>query len=394
MKKFNLKSIAILSFCVLFFSGYGFAQGSSEVEAKGIGVSRNDALQDAMRNAVSQAVGVTLTSETSVENFMVIQDAINTRAEGYIESYDVLSEGRIDEMIEIAIRAKVSLSPLKADINTLANSLGGIRFLVMYDDRNIDENEVEYYENAVERINEFLSSRRYRYIERNRFEELKKEARGIYQDSPTNDESYVQHLGMMADAQFIILIRKINIQTRSGGYVSTDSKTSIEINAYDNCTAEGLGTIVMESDWNSSRQAQVSVIEGINDAVQNDFERLLSVFVSYIGDWVNNGTPYELRFYSSGTFRDFRELRRKITEDTNFGGQIEIVAFNNYTKLNITFRERPDNLAYRILDYADEVPNFKDKLLDVKFIYGRQINFAPQDTFVPELQFYDGSETQ
>ncbi len=390
MKNDIIKSLSILLFVFTVFLNCGYAQNTEEVEAKGIGIGRADALQDAMRNAVSQAAGVTLTSQTQVENFMVIQDAINTRAEGYIESYDVINEGRIDDMTEITIKAKVSLNPLKADINTLANSLGGIRFLVMYDDRDIPEEEVEYYESAVDRVNEFLSARRYRYIERNRFEQLKQEARGIYQDSPTNDESYVQHLGMMADAQFIILIRKINVQSRSGGYVSTDSKTTIEVNAYDNCTAEGLGTIVMESDWISSRQPQTSINEGVNEAVKKDFERLLSVFVSYIGDWVNNGTPYELRFYSSGTFRDFRELRRKIINDPNFGGQIEIVAFNNYTKLNITFRERPDNLAYLILDYADEVPNFKDKLLDVKFIFGRQINFAPQNTFVPELEPFQG----
>ena len=382
----NKVLIMAVIMCFVALPAESYAQKSTEVEAKGMGITRNDALQDAMRNAISQAVGVALTSQTRVEDFIVIQDAINTRAEGYIESYNVLNEGRVGDMTEITIRAKVSLSPLEADINLLANSLGGIRFLVMYDDRNIPEEEKEYYEHAVERINEFLSSRRYRYIERRRFEEIKREALGIYQDTPTNDESYVQYLGMMANAQFIINIRKINIQSRSGGYVSTDAKTTIEVQAFDNCTAEGLGTIVMESDWISSRQPRTSIIDGVNMAVQNDFERLLGTFTSYISGWVNNGTPFELRFYSSGTFRDFRELRRKIINDPNFGGQIEIVAFNNYTKLNITFRDRPDDLAYRILDYADEVPNFRDRLLDVKLIYGRQINFAPQNTFVPELE--------
>ncbi len=385
--------INVITFAFLLLSCFGsnvYSQRSSEVEAKGLGITRQDALSDAMRNAIGQAVGVALTSQTRVEDFIVIQDAINTRAEGYIESYNVIREGKVGSMTEIVIKAKVSLDPLRADINLLANSLGGIRFLVMYDDRNLSAEEIEYYEHAVERINEFLSSKRYRYIERKRFEELKREALGIFQNSPTNDESYVQYLGMMANAQFIINVRKVGVQSRSGGYVSTDAKVTVEVQAYDNCTAEGLGTIVMESDWMSSRVPKNATMDGLNKAIQGNLDRLLSTFTSYISSWVNNGTPFELRFYSTGTFRDFRDLRKKLVEDPNFGGQIEVVSFNNYTKLIITFRDRPDDLAYRILDYADEVPGFRDKNLDVKLIYGRQINFAPQNTFVPELQHFQG----
>lgn len=387
-----LKKIGCLVVWVLFLVPV-MGQGSTEVEVKGIGVNRSDALQDAMRNAVGEAIGVALVSETRVENFMVIQDAINTRSQGYIESYTVVRETPMRDNFEIVIRARVSLSPLKADIGLLAQSVGGIRFLVMYDDRHLSDEEKVLYEHAAERINEHLASRRYRYIDRRRFDQLKREALGIYQDSETNQETYVQRLGMMADAQFIIFINRINVQSRSEAFdTRTSSKVSVEVRAYDNCTAEGLGTIVLESDWKSAREAQATILTGIGEAISSDFDRLLGVFTGYIGDWINNGTPFELRFYSSGTFRDFRDLRRKIVNDPNFGGQIEVVAFNNYTKLNVTFRDRADDLAYRILDYADELPNFRDKLLDVKFIYGRQINFAPTHVEVPEMQLIRSGE--
>lgn len=387
-----LKKIGCLVVWVLFLVPV-MGQGSTEVEVKGIGVNRSDALQDAMRNAVGEAIGVALVSETRVENFMVIQDAINTRSQGYIESYTVVRETPMRDNFEIVIRARVSLSPLKADIGLLAQSVGGIRFLVMYDDRHLSDDEKVLYEHAAERINEHLASRRYRYIDRRRFDQLKREALGIYQDSETNQETYVQRLGMMADAQFIIFINRINVQSRSEAFdTRTSSKVSVEVRAYDNCTAEGLGTIVLESDWKSAREAQATILTGIGEAISSDFDRLLGVFTGYIGDWINNGTPFELRFYSSGTFRDFRDLRRKIVNDPNFGGQIEVVAFNNYTKLNVTFRDRADDLAYRILDYADELPNFRDKLLDVKFIYGRQINFAPTHLEVPEMQLIRSGE--
>lgn len=358
-----------------------------EVEAKGVGLNREDALQDALRNAVGQAAGVAISSETSMENFMVIRDAVSAKTEGYVASYNVIKETPFPDRYEISIQAKVSLNPLKADMQLLSKAIGGVRFLVMYDTRKVKAEEKPYYDYAVERINEFLAERKYRYIEKVRSAALLKEAEGIYQNSETNQETYIQHIGMKADAQFIILISNISTSSRSEAFdTRTASKIVIEAKAYDNCTAEGLGTIALESDWKSGSDQKSTMYEGIKEGVNKGITKLLYLFNSYIGGWVNNGTPFELRFYSIGTFRDFRELRNKMLADSHFGGQIEIVSFDNYTKLNLTYKDRPDELAYKILDFADAIPEFKSKVLDVKLIYGRQINFAPQKVKVPELE--------
>ena len=76
--------------------------------------------------------------------------------------------------------------------------------------------------------------------------------------------------------------------------------------------------------------------QAINQAVEANFSNLMRMFTAYMGSWVNNGTPYEIRFYNSGTFRDLRSLRNKLKADKNFGGDFEIVSANNYTKLICT----------------------------------------------------------
>ncbi len=356
------------------------------VESKGVGLKRDDALQDALRNAVGQAAGVAISSETSMENFVVIKDAVSAKTEGYVASYTVLKEVPFPDRYEISIQAKVSLNPLKADMQLLSKAIGGVRFLAMYDARKLNTEEKQNYEFAVERINEFLAERKYRYIEKERSNALLKEAQGIFQ-SEGQQESYVQHIGMKADAQFVIFISKISVSSRSEAFdTRTANKVIIEAKVYDNCTAEGLGTIALESDWKSGMDRQSVMYEGIREAVNKGMTKLLFLFNSYIGGWVNNGTPFELRFYSIGTFRDFRTLRDKLLNDGRFGGNIEITSFENYTRLNLTFRDRPDELAYKILDFADAIPEFKSKVLDVKLIYGRQINFAPQKAKIPELE--------
>lgn len=369
-----------------FVNNFDKSRDIAEVEAKGTGVNREDALQDALRNAIGQAIGVSMSSQTQVENFVVIRDAISSRTEGYISSYQIVREVPFPDRHEITVRAKVTVSPMQADFNLLARAVGGVRFLVMYDDRNVATDKQHKYEFAVERINEFLSQRGYRYIDKKRFDALKAEARGIMHDIKATEETFIQHLGLKADAQFIIYIKNIHLTSRTEAFdTRTSSKVIIEAKAYDNCTGEGLGTIILESNFKSGREAESQGLNNITEAITNDFSKLLSTFTKYIGSWANNGAPFELRFYHTGGFRELRALRTKLQTDPDFGGEMEIVSLPNYTKLNVTFKNRPDQLADKILDYSDAIPELAAKKLDVKFIYGRQINFAPSNVSTEQL---------
>ena len=64
---------------------------------------------------------------------------------------------------------------------------------------------------------------------------------------------------------------------------------------------------------------------------------------------------------------------------------MENVSFDNNTKIICTYSKKPDDLADAILDISDEVPFFKEKEMDVRLIFGRQISFAPRKESVPEL---------
>lgn len=61
---------------------------------------------------------------------------------------------------------------MKADFQLLLRAIGGVRFLVLYDDRSISSSAINMYDFTVERVNQFLSQRGYRYIERKRYDEL------------------------------------------------------------------------------------------------------------------------------------------------------------------------------------------------------------------------------
>ena len=85
--------------------------------------AREEALHDAQRNAVEQVLGTMLSSETLVENYVLVKDKILTRVRGYVKNYSILSEKYTDGECTIAIRAEVEEMDLADDVAALAGLL-------------------------------------------------------------------------------------------------------------------------------------------------------------------------------------------------------------------------------------------------------------------------------
>lgn len=376
-----MKKSYIYLIVAIFITTIGFCQ--QMVGAKGTGLNRADALQDALRNAVGMAVGISLRSETKVENYMVISDAIASNTSGYIKNYTISKEIPFPDRYEVNIQAEVTTNSLEADFKLLTKSIGGVRFLVMVDPEVKNEKELRDLQFATERIMSYMAEKGYRYVDQSRLKSLQNERSNLMQAN-NPQLSYAQQLAVMSNAQFIITVSQIKTEDVKGAFdIVQGKKVSFLAKAYDNCTGEGLGTISLETM--PQKGSSENINQAISRAVEVNFPKLMGMFGAYIGTWVNGGTPFEIRFYNSGTFRDLRTLRNKLKADKNFGGDFEIIGVNNYTKLECTYKDKADELADKILDYADEIPALKKQLIDVKMIYGRQINFAPQSFIIPNL---------
>jgi hypothetical protein len=370
-------------FCVVLFLPLAiFAQSTSTIEVDGKGQSKEQAMNDAFRNAVQQACGTTIKASTKVENYVTLEDAIVSNSQGYIKSHTIISEKQETNFYSVRIKALVSLDPIKLDAQTLSQFVGGIRFLVLYDSRNMSPEEVKNFEYAYERMNEKLIENKIRYIEKSRFEALKNEAYKIL-GSDTSEASYVQKLGMFADAEFLIFIKDLSIRTeqKAGGLTST--KVTIQAKAYDNCTAEGLGTVVFEGEWKTMPDAGEAARLSINSSIQSGYDRLMNFFNMRVGSWIN-GAPFELRFYGMGTPRNMIKLINKLKSDSEFGGEMEPTLTGDFVKLNITYKKKPYDMYTKIIELADAIPEMQAKQIDAKLLYGRQISFAPLDVPVKE----------
>jgi hypothetical protein len=150
-----IKQAATMVFLFSVMSGVSVPQTgqvtAKQVTATGMGSiingdvahARDDAVEDALRKGLEQVMGMMVSAETLVENFQLIEDNIFSKTQGYVQTYEVVQEGKRDEMLyEVTVNAVVKMSDLKSDldaIQTLIRRKNTPRMMVLIEETNIGE---------------------------------------------------------------------------------------------------------------------------------------------------------------------------------------------------------------------------------------------------------------
>ncbi len=226
MKKFT-KAVGILLLTGLLIAwADGTAQQQTtddeakEVVSSGIGSitggdiahARDDAIEDALRTGVEQALGMILSSESLVENFQLIEDKIFTKTQGYVQNYQVIRERKRNEQLyEVTVKAVVKMSALKDDlegIRTLMRRKNTPRMMVMIDERNIGEapGVLHYFEadmnSAETAIMEALMQKGFKFVDQSTVKgNLKKEQAAAILEG---DVSKAAALGRSVGAEVVV----------------------------------------------------------------------------------------------------------------------------------------------------------------------------------------------
>jgi len=124
------------------------AEGSAAVIGGDVGRAEDEAIADAKRNAVEQAIGVFVKSEALGKNYVAVEKTILTKSEGYIVSWEKVEGSRKtekvdkDTLLSIKIKAKVGLIGLidaMSDIEEVYNSMQRPRVMVLISENNLGQ---------------------------------------------------------------------------------------------------------------------------------------------------------------------------------------------------------------------------------------------------------------
>lgn len=143
----------------IFLSSPASGQPVQTITAEGVGavigadraIARDQAINDALRKAVEQAVGTMVSSETMVQNFQTLNDRIYTQTQGYIQNYRVLSENPGPNVHQVTIQATVAMGDLEKDLQALGFLLGQVgkpRIMIFIAEQNIGRQYYNYWWSA------------------------------------------------------------------------------------------------------------------------------------------------------------------------------------------------------------------------------------------------------
>ena len=139
-QKKALLLVVFISLMVALFSGS--LSLAYEVTAIGIGDNRDTAIKNAQRNAVEQALGVYIESESKVID-QELKDCIISSASGYIKQFDILEEGK--DPSEGVYKVKILTSVVDFKIE-----FGRRRVIVLYNRRT--PQDLEYNSKGVQTV--------------------------------------------------------------------------------------------------------------------------------------------------------------------------------------------------------------------------------------------------
>ena len=328
--------------------------GESIVEVKGVGANRTQAINDARRAAVAQAVGVKVKSETMVKNFELKKDVITAQTEGLVKNYRIISETPFPDRYEVIIQAVVSLATFEPDIKMITEMIGDMIILVFYDKRDAKTQEDKVlYEYAYDRVNEYLSKNGYDYVEHDIFQRRREEV--LSKNPNLSGDSLARELTRRAGANYWIRFR-VNKTTVAG-----IDAAYLELKAHENETGFGLGVQESEPMLGGGVDERIERLKNaVANSVPGGMKLLMSQVDSKVSGWALNGIKYFACIYNLQSAEAWDDLIVKLKDDPRFGGKLvdHLNMDNHYGDMYFTFKGTPDECRRYLRKHAKSIPAF------------------------------------
>ena len=111
--------------------------GSATIYSGNTGSAKNQALKNALRQAVEQGVGVFIDSNTLSQNYEVVKDEILSTSEGFVSGYDMVREGTTNggTVYEVVLKVEVEEGRIKDKLSALRilhQKMGNKRLMLIY----------------------------------------------------------------------------------------------------------------------------------------------------------------------------------------------------------------------------------------------------------------------
>lgn len=345
------------------------AEGYASSDGRGDANAIERALESAKRNAVEQAVGSIINSQTTVKNNKLIEDKIYEKTTGYISSYKVLSINKNSSLWQTKIEATVGVDLLQDNLQAIGilldrKQLPLMLILVFDNEGNINTT----FNTALEKN---MSKKGFKFVSaRTINNSLEKE--NIDTKTISKNKDYIKQLANITKSQVVIT-----------GKADASFFTSIQGTALKSYRSDIAITAINISDYSTIARTtyQVGGVGGTDEdaksialvkSAENITEDFSSQILSKWQEEIQNGSEYTiyvsgLDFSSAIDFED--ELKKNIGDikevyNRGLSGDTStyLIKYVGSSKnLAIDINKNANKMGYKIL-----IDKFDDKTITLK----------------------------
>lgn len=294
--------------------GTVIAENKTVVATGSSTLSVEDAVRQAQRLAVEEAVGVFIQSETEVENFVLKKDKILSRTQGYVTRYELLSQERAGDTIEVKIEATISLEKIKDDLiamKILLESMERPKLMVLIDEDYTSMDDLGMHIAGTELAAQ-LGKKGFELVDKAQLEAVRDIAQK--QQALAGNTAAAASMGLQLGAQYVI-VGKAVAQDAGEAVPGTGLKSvqvSLQLQVIQAQTASVIGSTVQ-----NGVAAHISPLTGATKAFQDAVTRavdgyLVDTITNSFQDFLNNGAPIKLHLTGVQTFQEYKQVLQEI----------------------------------------------------------------------------------
>ena len=394
MWKSTLRYTSALLMLLLLACASAQAQDSRQVQATGMAniegnntiAARDAAIRDAMRKAVETGLGTMLESQTVVENFALLSDKIYSRSQGFVSSYEVLSEKEEHGSYIVAINAVVNMSQLGKDLRSigmLQDMVGKPNMMIMIDEYWWDPSLPASQQRALDdpssaaRVAENFLNRGFSLVDAQMVSQLRSQEMMMMQDLMDNADAMSDLARKAAQnygAEVLILgTCKVEPVSGDGGRYTANATFSCKI--VDASTGALMGTKqYSQSGANVSPEgARSQAAMRAGDGVSST---LIDQVLLYWQARANNGQDYIVKLYGVESYvrqgMRFLKALKGISGVTQAQRRTWDEALGRM-EVDVTYKGGDvDELTFAIVEAVMDQPGFEN--IDMREAKGNNIN--------------------
>jgi hypothetical protein len=290
---------------LLVFCG-SVAAEEKVIETEGLSsISREDAIRQAQRSAVEQAVGVFINSQTEVDNFELKKDRIFSKTQGYIKRFSVLKEKKEGDTFKVLVNATVSLDKIKDDLIAMKILLESMErpklmILVEEDYKSMDNLGMGI---ASTEMSSMLGAKGFELVDKSQVDAVMQNNQG--RQALAGNANAAKALGLKFGAQYVI-VGKAVAQDAGEAYPGSGLKSiqaSLQLKVIQTQTGLVLGSVVK-----NGVSAHMSPLTGATNAIQMSVQKavdeyLVDAITNSFQGFLNNGSPLKLHITGVKSFQ-------------------------------------------------------------------------------------------